>query len=514
MGIESMSSLDALETQIGSMLARLKLGDVMRSLWLLSQESTGLNPFMIAGLSMFAMRFCPPSKTSQLIKSCNIAPLINLSNEYLLGDPITFDESLREEFESSNPAFLVLRIVSSQFPYEVEVFSEFARPFYLYYEIPRQLHGQPGIPDFDFESTFFGLHGFTTLDFVTTGFVVYAASKSGFSLNRDYLLNARKKGIKLPAPKILRLILDQLSADKVKFTSLYEKRKNLDRRFRMYDFNPLISYPLIKPCQNKQFATSGKDFFHSPVPGLIGSRISAGIFYDMYNAHSTASGNIFSEFFGYVFEAYVGLVLKNCIQTETLLSEVDIRKFYPSNKGKVSDWIWMDGSSLILIECKATRFSRAAQSIASEEAVNSSLAQVRKGLKQLHDFMSACCSKSQELAMFHKCSTFRPILVTLEPLHLVNNTFFREHINGLLAQDGITGMDWQILSVDELEALQPHLATGFKLIQVLNDLQTKTFNKVLDGLVSRSQKSFVDSFLYQKQQELYCRLGLRQATYQ
>ena len=91
---------------------------------------------------------------------------------------------------------------------------------------------------------------------------------------------------------------------------------------------------------------------------------------------------------------------------------------------------------------------------------------------------------------------------------------FRGALNGLLAQDGITGMDWQILSVDELEALQPHLATGFKLIQVLNDLQTKTFNKVLDELVSKSEKSFVDSFLYQKQQEIYCRLGLRQATYQ
>jgi len=430
MGIESMSSLDALENQISSMLARLKLGDVMRSLWLLSQESKDLKPFMIAGLSMFAMRFSPPSNTSQLIKSYNIASLIELSNKYILGDPITFDESLRDEFESSNPVFLMLRVVSSQFPYEVEVFSEFARPFYLYHEIPRQLHGQPGIPDFDFETSFLGLHGFTALDFITTGFVVYAASRSGFSINRDYLLNARRKGIKLPNQKVLCLILDQLSADKVKFSCLYEKRKNSDRRFRMYDFNPLISYPLIKPCQNRQFATSGKDFFHSPVPGLIGSRISAGIFYDMYNAHSTASGNTFSEFFGYVFEAYVGLVLKNCIKTETLLSEVDIRKFYPSNKGKVSDWIWMDGSSLILIECKATRFSRAAQSIASEEAVNNSLAQVRKGLKQLHSFISACCSKSQELERFHQCTTFRPILVTLEPLHLVDSILFREHIKG------------------------------------------------------------------------------------
>jgi hypothetical protein len=232
----------------------------------------------------------------------------------------------------------------------------------------------------------------------------------------------------------------------------------------------------------------------------------------MYNAHSTESGNVFSEFFGHVFEAYVGLVLKNCIRSEELMSEVDIRKFYPSNKGKVPDWIWLDGSELVLFECKATRFSRAAQSIASEEAIDSSLAQVKKGIKQLYSFVSACHSQAQELERFHGCTTFKPILVTLEPLHLINTPLFRKHINSLLAQDGITGMEWQILSVDDLEALQPHIADGVKLPQILNELLTTTFNDVLDALISKTRRSFIDSFLYPKQQELYSRLGLPKST--
>jgi len=49
----------------------------------------------------------------------------------------------------------------------------------------------------------------------------------------------------------------------------------------MYDFNPLFSYPIIRPCQNKQFSTPGKDFIHAPVPELVASRISTGIFYQI-----------------------------------------------------------------------------------------------------------------------------------------------------------------------------------------------------------------------------------------
>ena len=147
-------------------------------------------------------------------------------------------------------------------------------------------------------------------------------------------------------------------------------------------------------------------------------------------------------------------------------------------------------------------------SFASEKDINSSLAQVRKGLKQLHSFITACQNNIPELEKFHGCTTFKPILVSLEPLYLINSFFFREHINTLLADEGITGLDWQILSIDELEILQPHLASGFRLLQVLDDLKQKTFNNVLQDLASQTNKTFGDSFLYQKQKELYQRLGI------
>jgi len=313
----------------------------------------------------------------------------------------------------------------------------------------------------------------------------------------------RKQGINI-SDQSLKAVLNQLVADKSKLVELYDKRKNKDRRFRMYDFNPLFTHPIIRPCQNKQFSTPDNDFIHAPVPKLVASRISAGIFYQMFNTYGTE----FSDYFGFVFERYVGLVLEKCLLSEHLLSELDIRSFYTAEKGKAPDWIIIDGSTMLLFECKATRFSRPAQAIASENAIESSLAQVKKGLIQLASFVSACQAKISELQKIHHCSTFKPILVSLEPLFLINCELFRQYINTLLAAEGVTGLDWQILSIGELEALQPHIAAGLNLAQVLDELRNKSLNDVLENLISQTNRTFADSFLYDKQKELYQRLGI------
>jgi hypothetical protein len=99
-------------------------------------------------------------------------------------------------------------------------------------------------------------------------------------------------------------------------------------------------------------------------------------------------------------------------------------------------------------------------------------------------------------------------LITLETLPLVNTTFFRDHINSQLESKGIRDLDWLIVSIDELEALQPHIASGIKLSEVLASLGRSAFNDVLGELESRTQKSFKDSFLYLKQRELYRSLGI------
>ncbi|GBE74982.1 hypothetical protein myaer87_22090 [Microcystis aeruginosa NIES-87] len=521
--INSLEALNRLELQIQVILKKIPLGDALYSLHNLKNQHLQLNattpeflPFLNAGVALFAIRFCLPSKIEKKIKNYDLRHLVNLSLKYLQADPITFDKDLEKEFIESNPVFLMLRLVSHQFPFEPNIFSQFARPLILFDEIPRQLNGLPNIPKFDFEKKFQEINDVSLIDFIITGFCIYIFS-SHFSISRRYFKVARKKGLNLPDDCSINKILLQLSTNKSNLINLYEKRKNEDDRFKAYNFNPLIQYPIIKPCQNKQFSTLERDFIHAPVPDLIASRISSGIFYQMFNCY----GQEFSQYFGYIFERYVGIILQECISSEMLISEEEkcissemliseeeIRTFYPINKGKAPDWIVQDGSTLILFECKATRFSRAAQAIASEDHINSSLVQVKKGLKQLASFISACQQKTVELSRFHDCNTFIPIVVSLEPLYLINSHLFREHLDSLLIQEGVNKFDWRILSIDELELLQVHLSTDYKLIQMLDDLLNETCNNLLIRLSTQTGKKIQDSFLYSKQEEIFQRLGV------
>jgi hypothetical protein len=521
MEINSLDDLNKLEIYIGKILENYKLADILYSLYQLKNKSPKFEPFMIAGFSLFATRFCTPSNSFDRPIPHDIESLLALSNEYYLADPITFDKELYAEFINSTSDFTLLRpllrLQNNQFSFNKKLYSQFSRSYLLFHEIPKELQNSQDIPHtvqaFDFESKFQAVTGVSVIDFITTGFVIASEFHKEFIINKNNFTKIRNEGINIPNDEIVKNILSQIVANKFKMIELYEERiktENKNPRFKMYNFNPLLSYPIIEVCDTEFL--SDEYHLHAPIPNLVDSRFSSlGIFYQMYNIYKTE----FSQYFGYIFENYVGLLIKNSITSEILFSEKDIRKVYPDNKGKVPDWILIDGSTLILFECKATRFTRAAQAIASEEAIEDSLKQVIAGLKQLFKFKSACQSKVKELTEFHACTTFIPVLVSLEPLYQINNTEFREYVNTLLVnsllaeKEEITNFEWQILSIDELEVLQPYLADGFKLSQVLDNLRTKTYEEIYQELNSHTNKTFANSFLYPHQVELYQRLNYK-----
>ena len=496
MEINTLDDLDKLERKIRQEISKYRLGDVLYSLY---QRKDSLLPFRAAGVALFAVRFSEPS-ISQKIKLLNIDTIIRLVSDYLGADPITFDQELENNFMGSNPAFVMLRLAYSQLPFEVSEFSQFSRPILLYHEIPNSLVGKAGIPKFDIHKEFLILNGVSIHEFINIGFAASAFARNNFSFSLNWFEKLRSQGISLLDDKAISQAVYQLAGDQVKITTLYDKRKNTDRRFRMYDFNPLRTYPLVFPCKSKGFGNFGQDFMCAPVPGLIDDKMSIGIYYQLFNKFK----NKFSDYFGYVLEEYLKLILNNSITSEKI---IDIRDLGIKNS-QSPDYAIIDGSVAIVLECKATKFKLPAKTISSEEDINDSLEQVIKGLIQIDIFIKACKARASNLDEFHECSRFMPVLVTLEDMYLINSDDFRAHINELLKKEQIVNLDWQILSIGELERLQPHLAAGIHLSQVLQDLKHKSFNSVLKELASQTRKTFKDSFLYPKQQELYQRLGL------
>ncbi|MEG5140879.1 MULTISPECIES: hypothetical protein [unclassified Microcoleus] len=496
MEINSLDDLDKLELKIRQKISKFRLGDVLYSLY---QIKYSLKPFIVAGVALFAIRFSKPSIVSQNFKLLNIQPIIELVSNYLLADPITFDQELKNNFMGSNPDFSMVRVVYSQFPFEVSEFSQFSRPILLYHEIPNSLVGKAGIPNFDIHKEFLILNGVSIHEFINIGFAASAFAKNNFAFSLKLFAQVCSQGISLLDDKAISQVLHQLAGDRVKITTLYDELKNTDRRFRMYDFNPLRTYPLVFPCKSKGFGNFGQEFMCAPVPGLIDDRMSIGIYYQLFNNFK----NTFSNYFGYVLEEYLKLILNNSINSEKF---IDIRDL-GIKESKSPDYAIIDGSVAIFLECKAIKFKLPAQTISSEEAIKDSLKQVIKGLIQIDTFIK---DRASNLDEFHECSTFMPVLVTFEEMYLINSDDFRDYINNELLKKNkeFVNLDWQILSIGELERLQPHLAAGIHLSQVLQDLKHKSFNSVLKELASQTRKTFKDSFLYPKQKELYQRLGL------
>ncbi len=516
MNIASLGDLEVVEQQIHRLLRQqrldtvlLKLREVERIQSLGHRPPIKLEPFMIAGIAMFALRYCPQrffKRHSPQLSWNELAFIAEHVNQYLLADPISFDEEILKDYHSSNYVFTFLRIAAAQFPYQIDYYGQYARSLILYQELPLELSSHPHRSSFDFAAAFQTLNGVLLTDFIKVGFTAFATARSNNHLGftrRDFEI-ARIQGVDLPSDTDVLAVLARLTATSERFIAEYQEYRQSDPRFAMYNLNPLLLYPIIRPFLSYGPPPLDKDAMVAPLPNLILSRLSVGIFYQMFNHYKTG----FSQYFGYLFEMYVGVVLKNSVPPSKLFAEEDIRTTYTSNSGKAPDWAIIDGITAILFECKATRFTRAAVTIGDEDAVTDSLKQVKSGLTQLHEFIEACKVQRPGLEQFHMCTEFRPVLITLEPLYLVNSKPFREHIEQILAIEGIGPFPWLILTIDELEKLQPHLAAGIRLGETIEKLGNTMFNSILAELHTNTGLTYKDSFLYSKEQELYQLLGV------
>jgi hypothetical protein len=502
--VKSVSDLLRLESFIKREIEPYKLEQVLFGLRRVADK---YEPFVLGGASLFAVRFCNAGRRTTRVPVLNddvLTPWLHLVTCYLLADPIGYDAVLQQEYKNANPVFTFLRIVGSQMPYNVGWFGHHAQPILLYHEIPKRLAQLSTTPKFDFEESFKELYGASSREYINIGFVSSVAALRNDGFTRGYYRKAREQGIKLPSEGKLLSVLDRLSADPTQLRNIYRRHQTTDARFAIYNLNPLFLHPLVRPWRQKKHVAMDDDRMIAPIPDLVVLKNSTGIFYEMFNRY----GIDFSNYFGDVFEAYVGQVLEHCGTSIKVISEQTIRKTYPTSKGKVPDWVVVDGSSAILVECKATRFSRAAVSTGDESAVRESLKQLTKGLRQLADFRHACLTKAPGLEVVHSASSFVPLLITLEPLYLINSLFFREYVDDELASTNVRKFPWRVLSIDQLEKLQPHLGHGVSFSSILNEMETQILDSILAGLYEKTGLTFKDSFLYEMDRELYRRLGV------
>lgn len=461
-------------------------------------------PFIAAGICSFAMRFSNPHRNYAAPTMNDMAVLANTVFEYLTADPVGLDKEATEAFHNSNPVFMLLRVVGSQFPFDGGSHGFIGRTLLLYRTLIQEESGNKGITKFRFEEKFQKMTGLSVMDFVSCGFATWAffSSPQTCGLTRSYFDRARNAGLNIPDDEGVQLMLECITADPVKFRDKYEKMKQLDPSFRMYDFNPLLTYPVLRPWKQGE-NTMSNDRIIAPLPDLIPYRVSTGIYYEMFNEYRED----FSRFFGHLFEAYVERLLKASTHC-SVLTEKKIREAYPESSGKVPDFCIIEGGTALIIECKATRFSLKALGTGAEEAVSESLKQIKKGIVQLHDFSSAIKERRRGLETLYSCNVIIPIIITYEWLYLINTELFKNYIFQELKPLSMSTFDFHVLSVQELEALQPHLLNGIAMSRAIESLSSSSFNEVIEKYTTDDGLTYGDSFLYKYDREMLECMGV------
>ncbi len=471
----------------------------------LLQTDGKLLPFVAAGIADLAMRASNPNRGSGITWN-EFGHLATKAQDYLLLDPVAFDPEVNQTFLGSHPILLMLRTVAAQVLFNVSTYARVVRSLLLFVDAAKSVAGDAGGSAFDFDHEFQTLFGLTLADFTAVTFVAWtAASAMPQGFTGDYFAKAKRQGMKLPEDDIILTALNHLTADRARMKATHEQLRQPDRRFRMYDPNPLLTYPILRPFKSDRYSLTDSCSLIAPVPDLITFKLTTGLYYELKRAR----GKAFTRWFGHPFEAYIGELLRHSVPSGSLWSEQAIREFYPTNRGKAPDWVVLDGSTCILVECKATEFYRDVVTKADEEDILDNLEQTRKGLRQLYEFMGAILNKAPGLERFHHCSRVLPLLVTLEPLYLMNGGLGRDFLNKQLATDGIPKFSWQVLDMQSIEILQPHLKGGFGFGRALEMIGESAPDPIVNRIAQSTGLTFKDAFMNKKFDELIAGLDLQ-----
>ncbi|MBI3089570.1 MAG: hypothetical protein HYY96_02795 [Candidatus Tectomicrobia bacterium] len=510
--VNSAGDLADLEARLQSQVLRYKLDQ-----WLLKihnkclaieevGEDTIFYPPYLAGLASFVIRNTSPIIYSGVANSISDDQFLNTYKHivaYLQADPVSFDGGVREYYHHSDHEFLPFRLLCQQVPFLISPTLKLGQAL-LFYEIaPKRLSRKENIAHFDLAEQFESLVGTSLREFLKIGLFIsgQCRTENGFALGLVKV--SRDESQWRVTDQAIHQIMDLVSADREKFRRIYEDQQVSDRRFRMYSFNPLLVCPLIKPWEENFFGSSDNVRLIAPIPNLVFYTFTAGIFYLMMHRFKTA----FTNYFGHLFEAATEVMLERLDDTYLLFREGEIRRSYPSGSGKCPDFAILEGSTLILIECKSTYLLADAMTSASEEAIDNSMEQVMGALRQLNDFSRAVMERQPGLEDFHEVQRVTTVALVFDTLMGDTCELLRSHLLRRLNDGAAIDFDWQIMSFEQLAMLEPYITAGISLSATLDKLRCQSVALVLNDLKCLTSFGIERSLLAVYEDAFFCSLG-------
>jgi len=189
------------------------------------------------------------------------------------------------------------------------------------------------------------------------------------------------------------------------FQKLYSKNKNIDEKYKVFDYNPLTKFPILMKTET----------YLLPIPQYLFNAITEGFYHRLCESKIKQ----FRENFGkHVFEEYVGSMLSSYFQENAIIKE-----FSYCNKSKKSpDYILQKNDEMIFIEIKGTTPSIRIR----ENNLDTFINQLEKGfgvgvkqcIKKEKDFENGTLTHPNFIRNKDEINEIYYIIINLEDFHI------------------------------------------------------------------------------------------------
>lgn len=394
----------------------------------------------------------------------DIITLIN--NVTLIHNPI---DNLKVSDPKSALASMMVRLVNQQFPFQEGIINDVPRHLLLY------LYSNVKSPSLNLDKEALKYFGLRIKEYITIGVAFYSAALAHPVFERTFIEKTLVVSLKkyLTDERIDRF-LAKTSANFLEFRLMCMNEINEYPDGGTYRFNPLFDRPIIRRRDGS---------FSIPVPMLISYVITKGIYYDFCDIFTTSSGNQFAEWFGHSFENYGGLLLKNTFGKNCVFPE----PVYGKEHKRGPDWTVIQNDSAIVFEFRSGRLNKKSKIYGDHKditnLVNRNIVEpLKKFSEKINDIRYGITGIPSGYDM-----QFIPCIVTYEPLYL--NELFLDIVAEELSKEGISGFDYELMSIEDLELL----LAWTKYENMFEFLKTKMLNpewKIMSvrGLIEKKAK--------------------------
>jgi hypothetical protein len=414
--------------------------------------------------------------------------LFSMVAEYsLYGNKLKNEIKSKADREESLASLLLIMLGQARWN---ESFNDLDRILFLYSEMIKDEKCPDlikKIVNFGFEEKF----GISFLNFINIGILIYAKSKRKNGMNRGYFDIARTQNLSIPNDDIVKKCLNQVACYPSEFKELCKSDRLIGEHHSAHELNPLFTHPIIRPWNNSEQKEPKDDKFIAPVPYMVFYRFTMGLYYQLCDNFKG-----FTDAFGHLFEMYVGKLLCWYKLPGKVLYEDEIQQYLPTTyNGKKPDYVVFCNEGVVLIECKATKYTQDMYEHGTNAKAKSCIKQIKKGIIQMDEFEAEVPSLSKSIGFSYTNIKLKKIVLTFDNLRGLKEGPLRGWVNREYKKEKINS-DWQILWVGDFENIQPYITQGANFWEVLSDFDKKRSIDVLNELVSKTHVTYLHGFLH------------------